>query len=333
MPNRRDPKEIVTPHAFRVAPDLLGLPLATPWRRGVAMLVDLLLIGLLVLLKEISLTLFSLALAWALFRISSRSKGVELRGAARVAVRGAAVVSLLVALGALIDACVVGEPGRRAPSPGVVTIPGPPEPAWDKRWRDSVVRSAVAESAVPSPAAEERSADADSLARLYATALAEEDSARARELRGELAARLSGERLEALRAENRRLRRALAAVREEAEREPGILGFLGSVAEDIGLGFGWAGLYFTIFLAAWRGQTPGKRLLGIRVVRLNGEPLGWWPAFERFGGYAASLATGLIGFLQILWDGNRQGVHDKIGGTVVVRDVETTRRALAELET
>jgi uncharacterized RDD family membrane protein YckC len=68
-----------------------------------------------------------------------------------------------------------------------------------------------------------------------------------------------------------------------------------------------------------RGQTPGKRLMRIRVVRLDGKPMGWWYAFERFGGYAAGLVTGLIGFLQILWDKNRQGVHDKITETVVVR--------------
>ncbi|HEV2132119.1 MAG TPA: RDD family protein, partial [Longimicrobiaceae bacterium] len=87
-----------------------------------------------------------------------------------------------------------------------------------------------------------------------------------------------------------------------------------------GTSFGWSTLYFTLFLAVWRGQTPGKRLLGIRVVRLNGKPITWWAAFERFGGYAAGLATGLLGFLQIFWDRNRQAIHDKIMETVVVRE-------------
>ena len=40
-------------------------------------------------------------------------------------------------------------------------------------------------------------------------------------------------------------------------------------------------------------------------------------SFERFGGYAASLSTGLLGFLQILWDRNRQGLHDKAAGSLV----------------
>ena len=44
-----------------------------------------------------------------------------------------------------------------------------------------------------------------------------------------------------------------------------------------------------------------------------------WIAFERFGGYAASATLGLLGFLQILWDRNRQGLHDKAAGTAVLR--------------
>jgi len=54
-------------------------------------------------------------------------------------------------------------------------------------------------------------------------------------------------------------------------------------------------------------------------VRLSGEPLGLWEAFERFGGYAAGLATGLLGFVQLYWDPNRQAIHDRVARTVVVR--------------
>lgn len=106
---------------------------------------------------------------------------------------------------------------------------------------------------------------------------------------------------------------------EERVEESGAVAWLRRAADDLGLGFGWSGLYFTAMLALWRGRTPGKRLLGIRVIRLNGKPIGWWPAFERFAGYAAGFATGLLGF-QILWDRNRQAIHDKITETAVVRD-------------
>jgi uncharacterized RDD family membrane protein YckC len=38
------------------------------------------------------------------------------------------------------------------------------------------------------------------------------------------------------------------------------------------------------------------------------------------GGYAAGFATGLLGFAQVFWDANRQGIHDRIVGTVVIMD-------------
>ena len=56
------------------------------------------------------------------------------------------------------------------------------------------------------------------------------------------------------------------------------------------------------------------------MLRLDGGPITWWVAFERAGGYAAGLATGLLGFLQIYWDANRQAIHDRIVGTVVALD-------------
>ena len=92
------------------------------------------------------------------------------------------------------------------------------------------------------------------------------------------------------------------------------IGFVGRT------GFGWASLYLTVLLSWWKGQTVGKRLMGIRVVRLDGEPITWWIAFERVGGYAAGFATGLLGFAQVYWDANRQAIHDRIVGTVVVLD-------------
>jgi uncharacterized RDD family membrane protein YckC len=89
------------------------------------------------------------------------------------------------------------------------------------------------------------------------------------------------------------------------------------------------GLYFTAFLSLWRGQTPGKKLVGVRVVRLNGQPMTLWTSFERFGGYAAGLVTGLLGFAQVFWDRNRQMIHDKIVETVVVRDRGVPQAATA----
>ena len=44
--NIRDPRSIVTPDAFDVSEEMLGLPLAPPGRRAAAMMVDLIVIGL-----------------------------------------------------------------------------------------------------------------------------------------------------------------------------------------------------------------------------------------------------------------------------------------------
>jgi len=86
----------------------------------------------------------------------------------------------------------------------------------------------------------------------------------------------------------------------------------------LGLSFGWAIAYFTLLPTWWKGQTVGKRLLGLRVVELTGKPLGLMTCFGRYGGYAAGLATGGVGLLQVLWDPNRQAVQDKLAHTVVV---------------
>jgi len=112
---------------------------------------------------------------------------------------------------------------------------------------------------------------------------------------------------------------------EEARKAHGVRAFIAGAADDLGVGFGWSAIYFTAFLALWRGQTPGKRATRVRVLRLDGKPLGWWISFERFGGYAASFSVGLIGFAQILWDRNRQGLHDKACETVVIREQVRTR--------
>ncbi|MCA9785029.1 MAG: RDD family protein, partial [Candidatus Cloacimonetes bacterium] len=78
-------------------------------------------------------------------------------------------------------------------------------------------------------------------------------------------------------------------------------------------------VYFTGFTWLLRGRTPGKWLLGIRVLRLNGKPMGLWDSFGRAGGYSASVSTAFLGFLEAIRDSNRMALHDRIAGTVVIR--------------
>jgi hypothetical protein len=82
--------------------------------------------------------------------------------------------------------------------------------------------------------------------------------------------------------------------------------------------FGTAALYFTLFTAGRRGSTPGKRLLGMEVVKLDGRPLTLWESFERFGGYLVSVGTLGIGLLDLWRDPNRRLAHDRLANTVVV---------------
>jgi hypothetical protein len=141
-------------------------------------------------------------------------------------------------------------------------------------------------------------------------------------------------RIRSLRDENEQLEREIdeARARLEAEEERGIRRTITNLLDEFGLGLGWSGLYFTFLTAFLRGRTPGKRLLNVRVVRLDGKPLGYWASFERFGGYAASLFTGFEGFLRILWDANRQGLEDKLAETVVVMDTTETRGQLERVQ-
>lgn len=117
--------------------------------------------------------------------------------------------------------------------------------------------------------------------------------------------------VEALRTENTQLRATI--------RGSSWLNAASDFSRTFGLTFGWAGVYFTLSLAWLGGRTPGKWIVGTRVVRLDGRPLTTLDAFTRYGGYAAGLATGLIGFARVLWEPNRQAIEDKIAWTVVVR--------------
>ena len=111
------------------------------------------------------------------------------------------------------------------------------------------------------------------------------------------------------------------------------LGRARQLLDDLGLGLGWALAYFTLLPAWWQGQTLGKRLLGLRVVELTGKPVTAALGFKRYGGYAAAMATGGVGLLQLLWDPNRQAIQDKTAHTVVVDLRRPPRQALPAPET
>jgi uncharacterized RDD family membrane protein YckC len=81
----------------------------------------------------------------------------------------------------------------------------------------------------------------------------------------------------------------------------------------------WLLLYFGLFLRFTNGLTPGKRLLGIRVVSLTQDRLGFWQSLERALGYGASALEGGFGFFQYFLNPNHQCAHDRLAETIVVR--------------
>jgi uncharacterized RDD family membrane protein YckC len=80
------------------------------------------------------------------------------------------------------------------------------------------------------------------------------------------------------------------------------------------------------FPLAWHlvGCSPGKAIVGLRVVAVDGRPLGLMQALLRFGGYWISGIPLFLGFLWSLFDDRGQAWHDRLARTTVVRAASRT---------
>jgi len=93
----------------------------------------------------------------------------------------------------------------------------------------------------------------------------------------------------------------------------------------VGLFLIFAG-YFIVFEWIWNGQTPGKRLLKLRVIREDGRPLTLWEAITRNLLRICDAVPGFIlpvysvGLIVIFLSSRDQRVGDIFAGTVVVRE-------------
>lgn len=394
----RDPRSIITPDAFEIADDLIGMPLASPRRRALALVVDGVVIGFITAVtKSFALILGVVA---AVFFMRAGFKRTEVRNSVfgramrfSVGCLGIFIAALTASLwlvfgpsfgsrdgpdaselasGALASVGTVftglealglteelglAESGEEAEAVGRELVElarelgldderlrtellgmTPAEAAWSEGWPD-VVDRLLSEGDDPDEASDETEgvrgrvadlSDAEAFG-IYADLLRSRgaDPLLRSALEARLGPVLAADTLSALESRASSLTRQLGAAQNEladAEQElaeasgGGLFGWVRDRLDELGFGFGWAALYMTVFLSWWNGQTVGKRLMGVRVVRLDGEPITWWTAFERAGGYAAGLATGLLGFAQVWWDANRQTIHDRIVGTVVVRE-------------
>jgi uncharacterized RDD family membrane protein YckC len=80
----------------------------------------------------------------------------------------------------------------------------------------------------------------------------------------------------------------------------------------------WWVVYFGLATYLGKGQTPGKRIMRIRVVSLVHGHLSLWHSIERALGYGASALEFGFGFVQYFIHRNHRTVHDRIAETIVV---------------
>jgi len=82
--------------------------------------------------------------------------------------------------------------------------------------------------------------------------------------------------------------------------------------------FPW--LYYALQEGGNSGATIGKRAMGIRVVSVEGQPIGFGTATGRFVGNFLTLFTFFIGYLLMFFNARNQCLHDMITSTVVIKN-------------
>jgi uncharacterized RDD family membrane protein YckC len=85
----------------------------------------------------------------------------------------------------------------------------------------------------------------------------------------------------------------------------------------------WVVAYFVTFWTT-AGQTPGDRVMRIAVLREDGGRLRPWRASLRLLGAVIGLVL-FVGYVPILLNDRRRGLHDWMAGTVVINQPTTTR--------
>jgi len=77
---------------------------------------------------------------------------------------------------------------------------------------------------------------------------------------------------------------------------------------------------YAVFFTGYCGQTPGKMALRIKVIRTDGSQPSYGRAALRevLGKFVSSILLG-IGYLMVIFDSQKQGLHDKIADTYVIK--------------
>lgn len=313
--SQSETREIITPYAFKIHEQLLGLPLASPARRGLAMLVD---ISLIFLAAKLSAALIAFVAAMAFYRGTAETYLPKMSGWARRTLKVLAASILFIASLSLLSEGIDYFDGQDSViAKGIsneVNLTTFQKEELNKYLR--LVEGDLCDEACI------KQAETDLLTHI--PVLAELEKNENQQLNYVLLKLIAAADKQA-NTPNASLSDVFSAQPPDVAQEDktkkvsySVIEWVKGIMSDLGLGLGWAAVYFTLFPLLWRGQTPGKKMFNIRVVALSGEYLSLWDAFGRYGGYGAGFATGLLGFLQIVWDPNRQAIQDKISATVVI---------------
>ena len=337
---RKETRQIVTPYAFFVADDLLGTPLAGPFRRGFGLLIDLFFITL---LTQVSSLVLAAVAAWTFFRAGNRLKTRKRFNAARIFLRLLVALLLFVVAMGIVDAINddnSSDYNQSNTSPDNENIVGGMElvaltakylintkdikqqvalgecePAFDclktlgEELLQDIINIGLDKKAIDGVLDSYLDSVSESLSTEQQTQLTQQlqQFVETKKTSNSIEEQIPVE-----------INKKESSDTKQYTESNGFFSWLDNLTEELGLGLGWAAFYFSIFTAWWKGQTPGKKLLGMKVIKLDNTPLNLWESLGRYGGYAAGLATGLSGFLQVFWDPNRQAIQDKISETLVI---------------
>jgi len=98
---------------------------------------------------------------------------------------------------------------------------------------------------------------------------------------------------------------------------PQALTMIGLLAGFVVLAFDYL---YRVFFIGYCGQTPGKMTTRIKVVRCNGDEIGFGAAIFRevIGKFISTLLL-MTGYVMVVFDEQHQGLHDKIADTYVIK--------------
>jgi uncharacterized RDD family membrane protein YckC len=74
------------------------------------------------------------------------------------------------------------------------------------------------------------------------------------------------------------------------------------------------GFVYTVSFWTVSGATPGKMILGLRIIKTDGNEIGKWRSLLRY------VALGLcVGYLLAILNSKKRALHDYIAGTIVIK--------------